>query len=54
MEKLIQTSAEAKAIERIKNIDETEWIVVLEPGKKINIDKINERAAYRGYNILLS
>lgn len=52
MENLSLRSAEAKAVERIKNIDETEWIVVLEAGNKINLNKINERAAYCGYNIL--
>lgn len=54
LENLSQQSAEAKAIERIKNIDKTEWIVVLEAGEKINISKINERLEKRRYNIQLS
>lgn len=54
LENFSQQSAEAKAIERIKNIDKTEWIVVLEAGEKINTSKINERLEKRGYNIQLS
>lgn len=53
MENSSLRSAEAKAIERIKNINKTEWIVVLEAGQKINISKINERLEKRGYNIQL-
>ncbi|MBD2773846.1 hypothetical protein [Iningainema tapete] len=51
---LSSKSAEAKAIERIKNTEETEWIVVSEPGKTINIDQINERLKKRGYNVQIS
>ncbi|BDA70872.1 hypothetical protein RIVM261_063940 [Rivularia sp. IAM M-261] len=54
MENSSLRSAEAKAVERIKNIDKTEWIVVLEADEKINISKINERLEKRGYNIQLS
>lgn len=50
-ESVNEESAEAKAIERLADLDKTEWITVSEPERTINVDKINTRLKQRGYNI---
>ncbi len=50
-ESLNENSAEAKAVKRLENTEEIEWVTVLEPEQPINIDKINTRLKKRGYNI---
>ncbi|MDF5719036.1 MAG: hypothetical protein PUP91_00810 [Rhizonema sp. PD37] len=50
-ESLNENSAEAKAVTRLENTEEIEWVTVLEPEQPINIDKINTRLKKRGYNI---
>lgn len=54
LELLNKNSAEAKAIERLENSEEIEWIPVLEVEQDINIDKIHARLKQRGYKIKLS
>lgn len=48
-----ERNIEERVVERIKNIDETELISLSEPGRPINIDKINERLKQRGYRVQL-
>lgn len=46
-----ENSAEARAIERLRNKDEfTEWITVVEKGENINIEELKDWLAERGYS----
>lgn len=46
-----ENSAEARAIERLKNTNEfTEWVTVIEEGKDINMEELKDWLAERGYS----
>lgn len=44
-----KNTAEYKAIQRIKNLDESEWETVSQPGDPIDLDEIVKRLKERGY-----
>jgi len=48
----IPSSAEAKALQRLQDIDDsTKWVSVVEEGQEINIEPGLERLKQRGYKI---
>ncbi|MGB3201652.1 MAG: hypothetical protein WBA99_12160 [Nodosilinea sp.] len=49
---LDKRSAEARAMERIKDLDDpTQWVTVIEAGEEVDVERLHQRLRDRGFQI---